>query len=49
MAHPQTNVSSCTAPFYRGLTDEQGRLIRCAGLETLERTGVMLTEWKTTK
>jgi len=42
MDHPQTNVSACAAPFYRGLTDEQCRLIHCASLETLERTGVML-------
>jgi hypothetical protein len=49
MVHPQTNVGAFTAPFYRGPTDEQGRLIRYAGLETLERTGVMLAEWKTTR
>jgi trimethylamine--corrinoid protein Co-methyltransferase len=42
MRHPQTNVSAHTAPFYRGLTDEQCRLIHCASLEILERTGVML-------
>jgi trimethylamine--corrinoid protein Co-methyltransferase len=42
MDHPQTNVGACTAPFYRGLTDEQCRLIHCASLEILERTGVML-------
>jgi trimethylamine--corrinoid protein Co-methyltransferase len=42
MYHPQTNVGACTAPFYRGLTDEQCRLIHCASLEILERTGVLL-------
>jgi len=42
MVHPQTNVGACTAPFYRGLTDEQCRLIHCASLEILERTGVLL-------
>jgi trimethylamine--corrinoid protein Co-methyltransferase len=42
MDHPQTNVGACAAPFYRGLTDEQCRLIHCASLEILERTGVML-------
>jgi trimethylamine--corrinoid protein Co-methyltransferase len=40
--HPQTNLSVYTAPFYRGMTDEQCRLIHCASLEILERTGVML-------
>ena len=40
MVHPQTNVSASTAPFYRGLTDDQCRLIHCASLEILERTGV---------
>jgi hypothetical protein len=42
MYHPQTNVGASTAPFYRGLTDEQCRLIHCASLEILERTGVLL-------
>jgi trimethylamine--corrinoid protein Co-methyltransferase len=42
MYHPQTNVGAWTAPFYRGLTDEQCRLIHCASLEILERTGVLL-------
>jgi len=42
MYHPQTNVSACTVPFYRGLTDEQCRLIHCASLEILEHTGVLL-------
>ncbi len=42
MHHPQTNVRALTAPFYRGLTDEQCRLIHCASLEILERTGVLL-------
>jgi trimethylamine--corrinoid protein Co-methyltransferase len=42
MYHPQTNVGASTAPFYRGLTDEQCRLIHCASLEILERTGILL-------
>ena len=42
MNHPQTNVIAGTAPFYRGLTDEQCRLIHCASLEILESTGVMV-------
>ena len=42
MHHPQTNVSVSTAPFYRGLTDDQCRQIHFASLEILERTGVLL-------
>ena len=42
MHHPQTNVSVSTAPFYRGLTDDQCRLIHFASLEILERTGILL-------
>jgi len=42
MYHPQTNIDALTAPFYRGLTDEQCRLIHCASLEILERTGVQV-------
>jgi trimethylamine--corrinoid protein Co-methyltransferase len=39
---PQINVSAYTAPFFRGLTDDQCRLIHNASLEILERTGVLL-------
>ena len=42
MHHPQTNLSAFTAPFYRGLTDEQCRQIHVASLEILERTGISL-------
>jgi len=42
MRHPQTNMSAYTTPFYRGLTDDQCRLIHNASLEILERTGVLL-------
>jgi len=42
MYHPQTNLIAYTAPYYRGMTDEQCRLIHCASLEILERTGVLL-------
>ena len=42
MVHPQTNVGASTAPIFRGLTNEQCRLIHCASLEILERTGVLL-------
>jgi trimethylamine--corrinoid protein Co-methyltransferase len=42
MYHPQTNTSAHITPLYRGMTDEQCRLIHCASLEILERTGVQL-------
>jgi len=42
MYHPQTNVSTYAAPYYRDITDEQCRLIHDASLEILERTGVHL-------
>ena len=42
MNHPQTNVIAYSAPYYRGMTDEQCRLIHCASLDILERTGVLL-------
>ena len=40
LIHTQTNVNTYTAPFFRGLTDDQCRLIHSASLEILERTGV---------
>ena len=42
MNHPQTNVIAYPAPYYRGMTDDQCRLIHCASLHILERTGVFL-------
>jgi trimethylamine--corrinoid protein Co-methyltransferase len=42
MDHPQTNLISSSGPYYRGMTDEQCRLIHNASLEILERTGVQL-------
>jgi trimethylamine---corrinoid protein Co-methyltransferase len=42
MYHPQTNTNAHITPHYRGMTDEQCRLIHCASLEILERTGVQL-------
>jgi trimethylamine--corrinoid protein Co-methyltransferase len=42
MVHPQTNVNALTAPFYRGMTDDQCRQIHNASLEILERTGTQL-------
>jgi len=42
MNHPQTNVIAYTAPYYRGMTDDQCRLIHRASLDILERTGVFL-------
>ena len=38
----KTNVTAHTVPYYRGLTDDQCRLIHCASLDILERTGVLL-------
>jgi trimethylamine--corrinoid protein Co-methyltransferase len=35
-------MSAYTSPFYRGLTDDQCRVIHNASLEILERTGVQL-------
>jgi len=42
MYHPQTNVIAYSTPYYRGMTDEQCRLIHCASLDILERTGILL-------
>ena len=42
MEHPQTNVNAQITPHYRGMTDDQCRLIHRASLEILERTGVLL-------
>jgi trimethylamine--corrinoid protein Co-methyltransferase len=42
MGFPQTNVTVATGPQYRSMTDEQCRLLHCASLEVLERTGVLL-------
>jgi hypothetical protein len=40
--HPQANVNAHISPHYRGMTDEQCRLIHSGSLEILERTGVLL-------
>jgi len=42
MTYVKTNVISNTAPYYRGMTDDQCRLIHLASLDILERTGVLL-------
>jgi len=42
MKYPQTNVIAYTAPYYRSMTDEQCRILHCASLEIMERTGVLL-------
>ena len=42
MEHPQSNVTAYAGPFFRGMTDGQCRLIHCASLDILERTGVLL-------
>lgn len=39
---PQTNLNALISPQYRGMTDEQCRLIHNASLEVLERTGVQV-------
>jgi trimethylamine--corrinoid protein Co-methyltransferase len=40
MKHPQTNITSLTGPYYRGMTDDQCRIMHRASLDVLERTGV---------
>lgn len=40
MKHAQTNVTSLTRPYYRGMTDDQCRILHRASLDVLERTGV---------
>ncbi len=40
MKHPQTNVTSFTGPYYRGMSDDQCRIMHRASLDVLERTGV---------
>ena len=42
MKYPQTNVIAYTAPYYRAMTDEQCRILHCASLEIMERTGVLM-------
>ncbi len=42
MNHPQTNVTSLTGPYYRGMTDDQCRILHRASLDVLERTGVLV-------
>ncbi len=40
MKHPQTNVSGLIGPHYRGMSDDQCRILHRASLDVLERTGV---------
>jgi trimethylamine--corrinoid protein Co-methyltransferase len=42
MKHPQTNVTAFTGPHYRGMSDDQCRILHCASLDVLERTGVFV-------
>jgi len=42
MKHPQTNVTSLTGPYYRGMTDDQCRIMHRKSLDVLERTGVFV-------
>jgi len=42
MKHPQTNVTSFTGPYYRGMSDDQCLIMHRASLDVLERTGVLV-------
>ena len=42
MKYPQTNVTAFTGPFYRGMSDDQCRILHRASLDVLERTGVFV-------
>ncbi|NIS80294.1 MAG: trimethylamine methyltransferase [Anaerolineales bacterium] len=42
MKHPQTNLTSLIGPYYRGMTDDQCRIMHRASLDVLERTGVLV-------
>jgi trimethylamine--corrinoid protein Co-methyltransferase len=42
MQHPQTNITSLSGPYYRGMTDDQCRILHRASLDILERTGVFV-------
>jgi trimethylamine--corrinoid protein Co-methyltransferase len=42
MRHPQTNITSLTGPYYRGMTDDQCGILHRASLDILERTGVFV-------
>jgi trimethylamine--corrinoid protein Co-methyltransferase len=42
MKHPQTNTTALTGPYYRGMTDDQCRIMHRASLDVLERTGVLV-------
>ncbi len=42
MKYPQTNVTTITGPYYRGMSDDQCRIMHRASLDVLERTGVFV-------
>ena len=42
MKYPQTNVTTITGPYYRGMSDDQCRILHRASLDVLERTGVFV-------
>jgi len=42
MKYPQTNVTTFTGPYYRGMSDDQCRILHRASLDVLERTGVFV-------
>jgi trimethylamine--corrinoid protein Co-methyltransferase len=42
MMYPQTNVTAFAGPQYRGMSDDQCRVLHRASLDVLERTGVFV-------
>ncbi len=42
MKFPQTNISAFIGPHYRGMSDDQCRILHRASLDVLERTGVFV-------
>jgi trimethylamine--corrinoid protein Co-methyltransferase len=42
MKHPQTNITALIGPHYRGMSDDQCRILHRASLDVLERTGVFV-------
>jgi len=42
MTYPQTNITTFAGPQYRGMSDDQCRIMHRASLDVLERTGVFV-------
>ena len=42
MTHPQTNITTFPGPHYRGMSEDQCRIMHRASLDVLERTGVFV-------